>query len=100
MVLSVPCRQVFQEVANRIILWHLLGVDIHLDVSLRIALSNLLAQGSEHDAVQRLLGQRAIGWFSLVSLYLLGEFHFTVEDVATEHVVLRQELLHNQYIFL
>ena len=89
-----------EEVANRIILRHLLGVDIHLDVSLRIALSNLLAQGSEHDAVQGLLSQRAIDGFSVFSLSLLGEFHFTVEDVAAEEIILRQVLLNNQYILL
>ena len=84
MVLSVPCWQLIEVFANRIILRHLLGVDIHLDVSLWIALSNLLAQGSEHDAVQGLLRQRSIDGLSVLSLCLLGKLHFTVEYIATE----------------
>ena len=99
MVLSVPCGQTAEIVADGVEDGYFLRVDILLDLRLRIALADLLALGSQHDAVQRLLRQYAI-----VTQLSVGrpdsKLHLPVQHVATEKVVIIQKLLdceHSQF---
>ena len=59
MVLSVPLGKVGQKLPDGVECRDILGIDVRLDVRLRILpLTDVLAPGSQDDAVQRLLRQR------------------------------------------
>ena len=96
MVLSVPCGQTAEIVADGVEDGYFLRVDILLDLRLRIALADLLALGSQHDAVQRLLRQHAI-----VTQLSVGrpdsKLQLTVQHVATEIVIVTQEQLYCEH---
>ena len=88
MVLSVPLWQVVQVFADRIVRAYLFRMDKFHDIRLGIAaLADILALGTQDDAVQGLLGQRTIVRCLTVRL-LCGELHLSVQQVATETVVL------------
>ena len=90
MVLSVPLGQVVQKGLDGVVKRHFLGVDIHGDVRLRIALLvQPFASGPDNDAVQGLLRQRTIvGGFIVPRLKL----HLYIQHIASKQVVVCQEL--------
>ena len=96
MVLSVPLGQVVQKGLDGVVKRHFLGVDIHGDVRLRIALLvQPFASGSDDDAVQSLLCQRTI-----VGSFIVGclKLHLSIQHIASKQVVVCQELLDDKHI--
>ena len=107
-VLSVPLRQTFQECLHGIVFRHLFR--LHIVGYLRLwatLLQHVLALGSDHDALQGCLRQRAIVQFSFVEavreavgsisrLRQSCKLHLPVEHVTTETVVAHEELLNHK----
>ena len=96
MVLSVPLGQVVQKGLNGVVKRHFLGVDIHGDVRLRIALLvQPFASGPDNDAVQSFLRQWTIVG-SFVALHF--KLHLSIQHIVSKQVVVCQELLDDKHI--
>ena len=97
MVLSVPCGQTAEIVADGVEDGHFLRVDKHANVCLGVKQLVLpIAQSVDDNAVQRLRRQRTIA--VRLSVRLFGcKLHLPVQHVATEKVVIIQKLLYCEH---
>ena len=94
MIPSVPLGQAVKIFPDRVIDWNLFGVDQLHDLRLRTAfLNDSLALGSDDDAVQCLLREDPVNRF-------IGrqgcKLHLSVQHVATEEVIVFEEIFDSQ----